>query len=576
VRRALLLLWLASFRNRTVARLKRLRRPRHLLGLALGGAYFLWLFGIHLGGGLRMGGAGQTAAPLAEIADLAYRIAPVGLLLAVGAVWLLPNFQLFRFRNAEVFWLLQAPLTRRQLTEALVLRDQGSVLLSALLTTLLTAWFAGLSPLGLFPVFWLFLALLYFHGAIAAAVRLRIARRWGRFPGWALPALLVLGIALTAAAGLSLSIEPPPPGGFDSIEERTAWFGDLLDAGPLPYLALPGRLFLGPVLGGSASPAALAGALLLLALHVPLLTLLSGPVFHEALLAAAAARARRERARGGRKLRRHREPPWRLRPLGRPETAFLWKGLAAMGRLGSPFGLALAAAVLLMAALLGLTVGQREVFFLPRLLLGGGFCLVGFFLALSGGNIAAMRGLQRDLGTLETLRSLPCRGRTVVLGAVAGPVAMLSAATVTCAWAGLLMLAGAGGKGIPWPWCLGLGAAALLFLPTFLLAYGLVSTVVLLLWPDWFATVEAASRGVEAVGQRMLVAVVHIFALLLIAGPALVAGLVVGVPASLVGGPAGVVLGALAAAAVFLIEAPLLVLAAGPLYDALDVSEVTS
>lgn len=563
MRRALLWLWIRSLRNRLVLGLRRLRSPRRLIATLIGIGYFVWIV---FGNAAFMGSrarpepgpgaeAGRAAAP-----ELIAPLLPLVALLVLVIPWVSGSYRTFRAGKAEVTWLLPAPLTRRVLIESMILREQGGLLASSAITACILSWSAGSGLVETFAGMWLLLTAMSLHSLLAAGLRLRIRRRLGGLAAWAIPA----GAACALLAGLLLAVlldRTAIETALESLGQGPdgAAFQDglavLLATPALLVAALPGRILLAPVLGlGPAGPAAAASAAFLL-LHLPLVTRCLSPVLPEALRAAAEARESRERELGGRRRvrRRRRVSPWKLSARGRPEIAFLWKGLAARGWLGRPRNLAFLLAFAAAGPLVLRWFLPDEIYPLLGSTLATFLLMGAGFLVLAGGRRMGA-GFQRNLPHMDLLRSLPVRGWSVLLGDSLASATVLSAISMAMVVSGILLLLGGPAPLAP-SWLATIGIGAALVLPSFFLVTTLAITGLILLWPEWFATAEPTYRGIEGMGRGILFLLVRLVLLVLVVGPAAVVATVVLLPATMIIGAWSAAAAGAAAALLLLLEA---------------------
>src|SRR5215471_15266627 len=109
---ALLYLQYHSILNRSMMRIRRLRRPKYLLGAIVGAIYFYFYF-VRYAFGLR-----APRSPLAGAAGswdqaLVESVAALVLLIIVVLAWVLPHQRAaLAFTEAEVAFLFPAPITR--------------------------------------------------------------------------------------------------------------------------------------------------------------------------------------------------------------------------------------------------------------------------------------------------------------------------------------------------------------------------------------------------------------------------------------------------------------------------------
>src|SRR6059036_346808 len=106
---ALFYLQYYSIKNRTLLRLKRLKKPKYLVGGIVGGLYFyFYFFRFFLVGG-RSGKAAAGASP-AEYPAVAESVGAMVLLVMVAWAWIVPHARAaLAFTEAEVAFLFPAP-----------------------------------------------------------------------------------------------------------------------------------------------------------------------------------------------------------------------------------------------------------------------------------------------------------------------------------------------------------------------------------------------------------------------------------------------------------------------------------
>src|SRR5258706_3684698 len=113
-------LTICSIRNRVRVKLKRLRQPRYAAGLIVGGLYLYRFAFRNLFLGSRSGRT--TGSPLLLLARFTAPLqttASLVLFALAAAVWLLPGFKPpLTYSRAEVQFLFQSPLSRRQLVQS--------------------------------------------------------------------------------------------------------------------------------------------------------------------------------------------------------------------------------------------------------------------------------------------------------------------------------------------------------------------------------------------------------------------------------------------------------------------------
>jgi hypothetical protein len=207
----------------------------------------------------------------------------------------------------------------------------------------------------------------------------------------------------------------------------------------------------------------------------------------------AAFRAGNYRATALKKLR----DPFKLRDTGRPELAFLWKNLLAMGRLFT-LRSALVAAALVAAGCLWLAAAE----------LGGGQAFVAtssiilFAITLFFGPMLARQDLRSDLKNADILKTYPLDGAQLVFGEMLAPIAALS----VLAWLALLAVALAGVMA-PIPVYVKVVApiAVAVCVPFVCGLQLVIHNGIALVFPAWVASVSNhGEHGLDVLGQRLL------------------------------------------------------------------------
>ncbi len=519
---AFLYLTARSLRNRVAARLRRLRQPRYLAGLVAGLAY-LYLFILrHQVRAVRRGDF--TVDP--QFASIAPAVLVAGglLLWVVSlAAWLWPSTEPpLRFSRPEVQFFFTAPVSRRQLVHYKLLRAQLGIVFGLAIVSL----FSGAAVSGRIWFLlggWLLFATVRLHlvgvAFTRAFTRASIARRRGRPLRSAWPALAAIG-ALSAAilgtwlANLPALVSLP----FGAAMRRVF---DVFSSGPAAAALWPFSALIAPVLAtntrqflASAWPAAL-----LLALNYWWV------LRSETTLEEAAGAAEREQAGGRRQAPKPvtRRAPFALAPSGRAEVAILWKNLILGGRYLTPrVVLRLVVPLLVLAG--AAAVGEFALGVAPAaLVVAGALTLLGPYMV--------RYDLRHDLPRLTVLKTWPVRGATLVRGEVLAPALVLTSGVWTMLAIALVLAEGLSYGGLSLAARVWLGLAAAFAAPSFLLAQLVIQNAAVIVLPGWIPTGSNRPRGVEAMGQQML----------MFAGTLLL--MILGVlPAAAVAGAAGFVL----------------------------------
>ncbi|HEX8705599.1 MAG TPA: putative ABC exporter domain-containing protein [Myxococcaceae bacterium] len=562
--RAVVFLWWSSLRNRVRKQLERLRQPKYLVGLLVGGGY-LYLVLLR-----RLSFRGADVLP--PEARVFAEMPLAGMLMAsLAAAWALGQDRpALSFSETEVQQLFSAPVSRRALLHYKLARGLFGAAVASFFTTLFIGRAVSLHPVLFFLGAFVALATVNLHITAASFVRTRLARL-----GWVGAAIrwTVLGLVFAAAGVavyLALQNHPLPPG-VQGKQWMREWLPIFLQEPPIRFVLWPGRVLVAlPMASGlgdflSALPLALG----LLAAHYVWVSVMVVP-FEEAVVVRTEERARR---RGQRMARVGyivlRKPFFRLVSRGRPEVALLWKNLIAARRMGGPD-------ILFILSVVGLAVPVGVAIFSPATLpvvrqgMAGVYMTIAATLALFG-PVSFRADLRLDLPKLDLLRAMPLTGRQVVAAEVLAPGLLLALMQVTLITLAMVMVVGAPGE---WGWELWVAAGLGLLPLSAALSIGgvFVHNAAVVLFPSWLPADGERARGIEALGQRLLTLA---GALVVLVGGLLPAAIV----ASLVGFALSGWLGlwampfaGLTAALGLLAEVAVGVVALGKAFDRMDVS----
>ena len=135
---ALLFLQYHSLKNRTLMRLRRLKKPKYLVGAIVGVLYFYFYFFRYLFG---LPNRGRGLGIVSHPGNLALfeNIGAAMFLVAVVLAWVLPHERAaLAFTEAEVAFLFPAPISRRGLIHFKLLRSQAAILFTTMVIMLVT------------------------------------------------------------------------------------------------------------------------------------------------------------------------------------------------------------------------------------------------------------------------------------------------------------------------------------------------------------------------------------------------------------------------------------------------------
>ena len=518
---ALLYLVTRSFLNGVIFRLRRLRQPKYVLGALFGAAYLYFYFGKVLGGERSPLGPRFTSGAgfVPEIGALLLFVAT--LLLS----WILPASRAaITFTEAEIAFLFPAPLRRSTLVMLRLVKSQIALLLFSAFMTLITGRFRlGAEAWLRVGGWWIILNTLNMH-RVGASFALQRLRERG-MADWKRRLAVVL-----ALAGLVVLVEftrrslPPPPGLANAMkggpDVLAQYAGQILGAGPLPYVLAPFKLVVMPNFAGSAGAFldALPAALGIMALHFAWVVR-ADVSFEEAAIDAAKKRAtalaavQRGEIRARSTPTKARKPLWRLRPRGFEPVAFWWKsvlkagGRRTMGRWALFFLVLVACAIVL-----GRFEKPTTPVIVTAVVIGASayIALIGSFIFV-GQHAAAQ--LRQGIAAMDLLKTYPLPGWKLALGELTGPVVLGTLMQWCALGVGvLLLLVITPLKNHVAPVC-AVAAGLALFLPAFNFANAVLPSAGALLFPGWFRTPEGQAPGIESAGLRLLVGVGQLLAI---------------------------------------------------------------
>jgi hypothetical protein len=498
-----------TFRNRLFQRIRRLRHPRYLIGLAFG-VFYIWTFFLRpysVGVPARVRGTGLG------LGDLPIRLASLALVVFVARWWLFESgTPVLAFAPAEVQFLFPAPLRRRDLLTFKLITAQLQLLISAAVISIFASrWDPSMAaPLRLFGA-WVLLVTLYLHHLGASLVRVGVMHTR---PGTKRPFLAVaiaFGVATIILVGLARAWAPVvgPPGVRGLLDAA----GVALRSPLLAAVLWPFRAALAPLFASSRAEWArgLAVALPLLAAHYVWVLRIDVP-FEEAAADASAAlaeriRAMRQRMLGGAPIdatsgqsSRRRRAWFALRSGGQPWVAIVWKNMIALQRGGWRSVWTTAAFVIAIAAIV--MSGQGPLGGSASLAFAGGAAGLAWTLAVVG-PVAFQNDLRRDVAYLAVLRTYPLSGVRIVFASVASSVLpLLIAQLLLIALACVICPAGVGEQPIGIGLRVALLGVSAVVLPPLDATSATIGNAMALLFPTARALGAAVGgAGAEGIGQ---------------------------------------------------------------------------
>ena len=538
--RALLYLRAMSVRNWLVARVRRMRQPKYLIGAIVGCSYFYFFFVHSVAGSRPSMPLDPNTARALEIARAQLPIewqpattalGALGLLVLLAFIWIVPTQRAaLGFSEAEIAFLFPAPITRRALVHFRLLSVQLRSLVGALVMTLFTnrATVLGGNVLTHTLGWWLIFSALNLHFSGANFTLTQLATRggivWRRRVGVALALVAIVAITL-----LRLPEEQTAtPRDAADLRPLTALAIGLANTAPLAWLVWPLKLVVAPILAIDAITflKVIAPALAVLALHY-LWVVRSAVAFEDAAVEYAEQRAARAAAwRSGRRpttaQAKGRIGPFLLRSTGRPEIAFLWKNLLSTWPYFTVRVWLACAAVVAGAAV---WLGQQAI--IPELATGAAVPLLifaGYVLVV--GPQFARQDIRGDLAHADILKTYPLAGWQIILGQLLTPAVILTGLLWLLLLGAAILLrpeADAGDALSTIEHFAGAGALAIL-VPALVLLQLLVPNAAALVFPSWFQATRTRGGGPEVIGQRMIFFFAQMLAMVTALLPAVAVG----------------------------------------------------
>jgi len=569
---AFLYLTACSLANRVRMRVRRLREPRYVIGLAVGAVYFYFVIFSRPGSGRGHGTTVGIAAIAGSAAPLV-ALASVLLLAVVVLAWVWPSSsRAIVFSRAEVQFLFQAPLTRQQLLHYKLIRSQTASLLVSLILTVFFRPGTFMAAWTVITGMWLLFGILNLHFTGMALARASLAEHGvsGLRRQWVPIAVVVAAIG---AIGLALVRDGARLSTLETGRQVLSELGRVLTTGAAGWALWPTRAIVRLPLAASTAEywRALPGALALFALNY-IWVMRSDAAFEE-----ASAEQSEKVVQGRLAPRRARvtaaSTPFSLAPVGRVETAILWKNLILLGRYASLRTLWRLVPMAVALAVVASTSRRTGLVSVLSMLALGGVVLI----VLLGPQIVR-NDLRQDLAHLALLKTWPVRSAALIRGELLAPAAVLTGLAWIFVTASVLLMthvpANAEGIALLVLNRVSYGIAALLIAPPIIVIQLIVQNGLAVLFPAWVVIGASRSRGVEVMGQRMLMQAGIWLTLLIAFTPAAVLGGLLAVVIYLATGLVPIVVPAALAAAVILAEAFLATEALGRALDRTDVGNL--
>jgi ABC-2 type transport system permease protein len=564
-----------SAKNRMRVRLRRLRQPRYLVGAIAGATYLyftvfarLWTTRSRIP--QRRQRQLPSTLPFEALKASGPAFVGIGLLAMTATGWLFPSdSNLLDFTEPEVQFLFPAPVSRRALLIHRLLRSQLGLLFAAVVSAVVVPSAAVGWRLKFALAMWVILVTIkvHFTGITLARASLAMRHAGPRRRQWGALTVTLGAVAIVGGAIARAFIMRPVA----SFSEAVARLGEAT-ASALPRLILwPFTALAWPLFEPSPGPylARLAVASMILLVNV-VWVLRSDEALQEAASYAearqAAKRARAEPAP------RARASSWTLAPSGRPEMIFLWKNamqtlrettLGSVFRYGAPFAV--------LAATLSSAFGGTRMH-AATLLVGTIAVAVAAITVLIGPQMVRT-DLRQDLLHLELLKTWPIKASAVVRGEMLWPGVVLTAVSWTAILCATTLWTPAFSP-ISLSWRLSAAVAAACVAPAVVFAQLAIHNAAAVIFPAWVPLGKSRPRGLDAMGQRLIMFAGVFLALILMIAPAAVAAGIIWFGFHRLIGALVAPAAAVVFASIVLLEVLLATEALGPVYERLDLLAV--
>jgi ABC-2 type transport system permease protein len=570
VLRASLYIIVHSTKNRLLVRLRRLREPRYLIGAVAGAAYFYFAVFVRINAARTRRGRAPVS-PFDVLSSYGGTAGYAGLLLLVVAIlaWLVPaDSALLAFSEAETDLLVPAPVTRRELLIHRLLRSQLPLLFGALVSSLFVP--AAIAQrlrfaVGIFVL--LVTGRIYFTGVTMARYRFAGANGVERRAAWA-PFVLLFGIVLVVGDAIVRVFRSMPAAPWTDVLRS---IGETLRTGPAAMALLPFTTLAQPLLARSSSELLLrlAGAVGVMVLAVAWVLQTDQALQPDPEIAQRPPSSGRHAAR----LPRLRSVGWTLALVGRTETVFLWKNAMQSFRASNALAIVPFVVPATLMAVIGATTGMTASAANRAAAALATACLMfAAFCALLGPQ-TVRTDLRGDLRHLDVLKTWPVKAAAVIRGELLWPAVSLTA----CVWFAVVCAAVFSVAAFPaltWTMRLSLAAAAVVLAPALVTAQLTVHNAAVVFFPAWISIGPQRFRGLDAMGQRLILFAGVLLALVVMLGPGVIAGGLVAFAFYRLAGPISLVPAAAVCLAIVIVEIAFVTEMLGSAYDRLDLAQI--
>jgi len=467
----------------------------------------------------------------------------------------------------EIAFLLPAPISRRQLLIHRLMRSQLGALFASVIASLVLPSASGYGRLRVAVAMWVFFLTARVYIAGVTLVRARLAAR-DRTIGVLAPIAIVVAAAAAVTIALAGPLVRHPAATVTGIAEQIA---ETVSSGSIGILLWPVRALVRPVLTpwGGQFVIALAGSLIVMIATTVWMT--ANHAGLDEVLGDAALQTTSE-STVRRSSPRKRAVGWTLPLSGRTEGLFIWKNAMQMLRASNVRLLRWSVPLLIAVVGLGFAIMAANRF------QGAAAAVCSLSLALTGfavvfGPQIARIDLRGDLENLDLLKTWPVPSSAVIRGEMLWPAAFVT----SLSWIGIVCAALFAGPAFPrlqTTWRLAAAIAAVIVAPAIVSGQYTVHNAVAVLFPAWVPLGNQRPRGVDAMGQRLILLAGVVLSLAVLALPGLLAGAAIWLGFRQILGAAVLLPAAVVFTTMMLIEVLLATEMLGPAYERLDVLSV--
>ena len=494
-----------STRNKWISQIKRVRNPRYAIALFLGLGYFVLLsFNMSRNGPPPLAGSALASSTLAVLL-------PLLLLVMAAYAWVFgTDGSALAFTQAEVALLFPAPVSRRALILYKLVRSQAAVLVTSLIWFVLSRRSGGIERAF---SYWVALSILNSHRLGISLVRASGAAHGLSGTRRNLPALMVF-VAAFATVAVGVARAMPALAGAAGVSEIVTAIVDVASRAPVSWVLFPFHLAVAPAFAARGLPwaEAMLAALGVLAAHV-VWVLWTDANFEEAAAEASEKKALRIaalRSRGANAVtldKRTRRRTVRLDATGAPWVAIIWKNYLFLQRAGMLRTIIGFPAILAVIAI-GFS-GRSEIAVVLAMTIS--FALMAVISIFAPMTLRS--DLRGELARIPILKTMPLRGREIVLAEIVGTAAPAAIMQYLLLLVGMLSLVLLPKESPPATVLLGAIIGAPILLLGLNLANFTIHNGMALMFPAWVRTGETGTAGIESIGQSMLTVIVTLLLL---------------------------------------------------------------